>query len=121
MIGDGVAIIPSDDSLLSPFDGTVVKVFDTKHAYILKSNDGVEILIHIGIDTVSLNGKGFENKVSNGQCIKKGNLISKIDFKFISDKKLSTFTPIIFTNMDNFKMEFKFGHVRSGETPISYY
>ena len=121
MIGDGVAIIPSSGHLVSPVDGTIIQVFDTKHAYTLKSDDGVEILIHIGIDTVKLNGEGFDCKVANGQHLKKGDLISEIDFKFISDKKLSTFTPIIFTNMDNFKMEFNFGTVESGKTPISYY
>lgn len=121
MVGDGVAIIPSDGHLVSPVDGTIIHIFDTKHAYTLKSDDGVEILIHIGIDTVKLNGEGFNCKVANGQHLKKGDLISEIDFKLISDKKFSTYSPIIFTNVDNFKMKFNFGPVESGKTPISYY
>ena len=121
MLGDGVSIIPSDGRLVSPFDGVVIQVFDTKHAYTMKSDDGVEILIHIGIDTVKLNGEGFNNKVSNEQHLKKGELISEIDFKFISDKKFPIFTPIIFTNLDDFKMDFNFGTVEAGKTPISYY
>ena len=121
MVGDGLAIIPSDGYLVSPFEGTVIQVFDTKHAYILKSNDGVEILIHIGINTVKLNGQGFENKVSNNQKVKKGDLLSIVDFNFISKQRLSTFTPIIFTNIEQFNMKFNFTQLNCGKTPISYY
>ena len=121
MIGDGISIIPSDGHLVSLFDGMVVRVFDTKHAYVLKSDDGIEVLIHIGIDTVKLNGEGFDNRVSNGQKVKKGDLLSIIDFDFISKQGLPIFTPVIFTNMDQFNMKFNFGSLTRGETPISYY
>lgn len=98
MLGNGYAIKPSDGKVTAPFDGKVVMIFDTLHAIGLKSNDGVEILIHIGIDTVNLKGKPFTAYVSAGDSIKNGQLLLEADLKMIEENGLQTITPVIVTN-----------------------
>ena len=98
MMGQGFAIDPSEGVLISPVDGTVVTVFPTKHAIGLQSNDGREILIHIGLDTVSLNGEGFHSLVKEGDKVKAGQRLMEFDMKFMQDKVPSLITPIIFPN-----------------------
>ena len=101
MLGEGVAVEPSEGKMYAPFDGIVQMVYDTKHALGLLSDSGVELLIHVGIDTVELAGKFFDVKVSNGQKIKKGELLMKIDLDGIKGMGYRTVTPIIITNTDN--------------------
>ncbi len=120
MLGDGVAIIPSNGVLVSPFDCTVSQIFDTKHAYVLKSEFDLDVLIHIGIDTVKLNGEGFENKVSASQKLSKGDVISNFDLDFLSKNGCPLHTPIIFTNMEKFKIEFNYGSMVHGQTVLCY-
>jgi sugar PTS system EIIA component len=99
MIGDGFAIIPTNGSVVSPVDGEVISVFPTKHAVSIKSNGGREILIHVGLETVGLNGEGFTAFVSDGQNVQKGQKLLEADFQFIKDKVPSIITPVIFTNL----------------------
>ncbi len=121
LLGEGVSIIPSDGKLVAPFDCSVEQIFDSLHAYALKSNDGLEILIHVGIDTVNLNGQGFDNKVKLNQKLKSGDLISNINIDFIESKGYSLHTPIVIMNHENFKFDFKFGKVIANVTNIIEY
>ena len=121
LLGEGVAIIPSDGRLVSPVDCVVDQIFDTLHAYVLKTSDNLEILIHIGINTVDLKGDGFDNKVSQGQKLKCGDLISLVDINYISEKGYQIYTPIVFTNSKDFNFDLKFGKVEAGVTEIVSY
>ncbi|WP_170008543.1 beta-glucoside-specific PTS transporter subunit IIABC [Bacillus fonticola] len=97
-MGQGLAIEPSDNKLYAPFDGTIVMVAPTKHAVGLRSQFGVELLVHIGLDTVTLEGKPFTLKVEDGAKFKKGDLLVEFDKEFIQSKGLKTITPVIVTN-----------------------
>ncbi|MEM5010392.1 PTS sugar transporter subunit IIA [Niallia taxi] len=99
MMGDGAAIDPTNGTLISPVDGQVVNIFPTKHAISLMDNNGREILIHVGLDTVTLKGEGFTSHVEDGQKVKQGQKLMDIDFEAIKDKVPSIITPIIFTNL----------------------
>lgn len=100
MIGDGFAIKPTNDYIVSPIQGEVVLVFPTKHAIGLKNKDGIEIMIHVGMDTVNENGKGFEVFVNVGDKVKKGTTLIKIDREYLSNKGYDLTTPCIITNMN---------------------
>lgn len=95
MMGDGVAIIPSDNKLYSPVEGEVLKIFDSKHAVIFKSNLGSNILVHVGLETVGLEGKPFNLKVKEGDKVTKKDIIMEVDFDYIKANNLVTITPIV--------------------------
>ncbi|MFZ7176955.1 sucrose-specific PTS transporter subunit IIBC [Streptococcus hyovaginalis] len=97
-MGNGIAVKPSDNTVYSPVDGTIQIAFETGHAYGIKSNDGAEILIHIGIDTVSMDGKGFDQKVTANQTVKKGDVLGTFDLNEIAAAGLDSTTMIIVTN-----------------------
>ncbi|MDG5473897.1 glucose-specific PTS transporter subunit IIBC [Jeotgalibacillus sp. ET6] len=101
MMGDGFAIIPSEGEVYSPVDGKIVNVSPTKHAIGLESDSGREVLIHFGIDTVKLNGEGFNTHVSEGDIVKAGDLLLTVDLEAVKAKVPSIMTPIIFTNLIN--------------------
>ncbi len=101
-IGKGIAVQPNNDEIHAPFDGEVVSVFPTKHAIGLKSDNGVELLIHLGINTVNLKGKYFEVKVEVGQKVKQGDLLETFDVDKIKAAGYDTVVPIIVTNANNF-------------------
>lgn len=101
MLGQGIAIIPSEGNLYAPFDGKVNLVFDTKHAIGLENAAGAEMLIHIGLETVNLNGKYFTPKVKVGDAVKKGDLLVAFDLNEIK-KEYETVTPVLITNADSF-------------------
>ncbi|MCC8097176.1 MAG: PTS glucose transporter subunit IIA [Eubacterium sp.] len=103
MLGRGAAVEPSDEKVYAPFDGEVTMVYDTKHALGLMSKGGVELLIHIGLDTVNLEGKCFNIKVKNGQKIKTGDLLATADLKGIKNAGYRTVTPVIVTNSDDYE------------------
>nr|WP_081472483.1 PTS system trehalose-specific EIIBC component [Ornithinibacillus scapharcae] len=103
MMGDGIAIEPIDGVVVAPFDGEVIQVFPTKHAIGLKGESGIEVLIHIGLETVSLNGEGFETYVSAGDKIKAGDKLVTFDVDFIRKNAKSIVTPIVITNGDQFE------------------
>lgn len=102
MMGDGVAIQPTNGKIAAPFDGKVVTVFPTKHAIGLKSNSGIELMIHIGLNTVELKGKPFTQHVAVGDEVKKGQLLMEADLKAIQDAGYDTTTPLIVTNTKDF-------------------
>ncbi|MFC4076287.1 glucose-specific PTS transporter subunit IIBC [Salinithrix halophila] len=99
MMGDGFAIDPTDGTVVSPVDGKVVNVFPTKHAIGLQGNNGMEILVHVGIDTVQLDGKGFELLVKQDAEVKKGQRLLKVDLDYIKKHAKSAITPVVITNM----------------------
>lgn len=102
LLGDGIAIVPSDGELVAPADAKVEMVFPTKHAIGLTTTDGVELLIHIGIDTVNLEGAGFETFVRQGDQVRKGNILIKFDINKIKEIGYSIDTMIIVSNTNNF-------------------
>lgn len=97
-MGEGFAIEMQDGKVVAPFSGEVMVCFPTGHAYGLKSNDGKEILIHIGMDTVELDGKGFDVKVQAGQKIKQGDVLVSVDIDYVKSQGKSLVTPIVFTD-----------------------
>lgn len=122
ILGDGVGIIPQDDIVVSPVDGKIVQIADTKHAFCITSDDGMDIMIHVGVDTVGLKGEGFECNVSVGQHVKAGEKIGSADIKFIKEKGYPLHTAVLVTNMA-FVDEFIpiYGDVDAGVTKIVEY
>lgn len=104
MMGDGIAIIPQTDKLVSPIDGEVVNVFQTKHAITLRSKEGAEILIHMGLETVNLNGEGFQINVTDGEKISKGKPLATFDIKKMEELGFKIITPIVLLNGDQFEI-----------------
>ncbi|ATO48797.1 MULTISPECIES: PTS sugar transporter subunit IIA [Brevibacillus] len=98
--GDGLAIDPTEGVLVAPVDAKVVHLFNTGHAIGLQTADGAEILMHIGIDTVNLNGEGFSAKVTTGQDVKAGDTLIEFDLDIIKKAGYPAITPIIITNSD---------------------
>lgn len=107
MLGKGLGIIPSEGKVYAPFDGTVEALFGTKHAVGLKSENDIEMLIHIGLDTVKLEGEGFVAHVSQGDKVKKGQLLVEFDINFIQNKGYSVTTPVIISNTQDYLDVFK--------------
>ncbi|UOB78919.1 PTS glucose transporter subunit IIA [Bacillus sp. ZJS3] len=100
MMGDGVAIDPTEGVVVSPVDGEIVQLFHTKHAVGIKAKNGTEILIHVGLETVKMEGEGFEAHVSEGQAVKAGDKLISFDLELIREKAKSIITPIVITNTD---------------------
>jgi sugar PTS system EIIA component len=99
-MGDGVAIIPSNGRLMAPFDGIVLHLVSTKHAIIVQHDSGLQLLLHFGLNTVRLKGKGFIAHVANGDRIHAGQLMLEIDLDYIKSLGYSTWTPIVVANED---------------------
>lgn len=100
MIGDGIAIEPDEGVVVSPVDGEIVQFFPTKHAVGLETKSGLEILIHIGMDTVALNGEGFEGFVQQGDRVKAGDKLVTFNLEQIRERAESIISPIVITNFD---------------------
>ncbi len=103
VVGKGVAIIPAEGKLYSPVNGVVQTVFPTRHAYGIISDSGVEILMHIGLDTVNLQGKYFESKVKDGQAVKAGELLAEFNLEEIKNLGYDTSTEVIITNSKDYE------------------
>ncbi|MEH7107691.1 MULTISPECIES: N-acetylglucosamine-specific PTS transporter subunit IIBC [Bacillaceae] len=117
MMGDGFGILPSKGLVVSPVNGEIVSVFPTKHAIGIKSEQGYEILIHVGLDTVNLNGEGFELSVKEGQKVTKGQELLKFDIEKIKVAVPSIVTPVVFTNLTKLNIK-KRGKAAQGEKGI---
>ncbi|MDY0407504.1 PTS glucose transporter subunit IIA [Virgibacillus soli] len=116
MMGEGAAIIPSEGKVVAPISGKIVQVPESKHAIGLESDNGTEILIHVGLETVALKGEGFEVKVSTGDTVTVGQSLIEFDLEYIRKEAKDIVTPIIITNS---KPEEKDYHVTSDVTAIA--
>lgn len=112
-LGQGIAIIPSEGKVTAPFDGTIVLLFPTKHAVGLMSDNGCEVLIHIGMDTVKLEGKYFEAHVKQGDKVKKGDLLISFDKDAILNEGYSLDTPVLITNTKDYLEIISIDHDKS--------
>lgn len=117
MMGDGATVIPWEGLVTAPCDATISFIFDTNHAIGLELEDGVEVLIHVGINTVALKGQGFQALVEEGDQVKKGQPLLRFDLDYIRENATSTSSPVLFTSMeDNQRLRLlKAGHVSQGE------
>jgi PTS system glucose-specific IIA component len=103
MVGDGVAIIPTSSKFTAPIDGIVSKIFPTNHAYSIKSKNDLEVMVHIGLDTVTLEGKGFTRIAQEGDEVKSGDVIIEVDLDYIKEYAKDIVTPIIISDESKVK------------------
>lgn len=120
IMGEGVAVIPYGEILCSPIDGVIDQIFETKHAIIIKSKKGTNILIHVGMDTVTLEGQPFEVLISQGKKVKSGDPIMKVNFELIKEKGLSIITPVVIIDESQSKVieNIVYGNASKNETTI---
>ena len=115
VLGDGFAVIPSEGKIYAQADGEISMVFDTLHAVTMTTSQGTELLIHIGLDTVTLKGEPFISHVSGGQQVKKGDLLLEADLEKIKSAGLDTITPVLICNTDDYN---KINLIKEGEVSI---
>lgn len=114
MVGDGVAVIPVSNVFTSPIDGVVSKIFSTNHAYSIKSSKDLEVMVHIGLETVALEGRGFTRVAHEGDEVKAGDVIIEVDLAYIRDHAKDIITPIIISDGSDVKtIEKNFAIVKS--------
>ena len=116
MAGDGLAIIPNGDTFTAPIDGVITKIFSTNHAFSIKSKDDLEVLVHIGLETVALKGEGFERLANEGDKVKAGDPIIKVDLEYIKAHAKDIVTPILISDESKVKhIEKKSNMVKNGD------
>lgn len=120
VLGDGLAVIPSEGKIYSPVDGEISSIAETKHAYGFTSADGLEVLVHFGLETVSLKGEGFTPHVQEGDKVKTGDLVAEVDVELLKSKGLNLITPVLVCDgADGMTMETASGAVKRGEPVIT--
>ncbi len=119
-VGDGVAVKPTDKTVVAPAAGTVVKIFNTNHAFCLETENGAEIVVHMGIDTVALGGKGFMRLVEEGAKVVAGQPVLELDLDFLNANARSMISPVVCSNSDDYSALVlqATGHVVAGQTPL---
>ena len=116
MVGDGVAVMPISNQFTAPIDGVVTKIFSTNHAYSIKSDKDLEVMVHIGLETVALNGEGFTRIAKEGNAVKVGDVIIEADLAYIKAHAKDIITPIIISNESDVKeIEKKYAIVKEGD------
>lgn len=119
MMGDGLAIIPAEGKIYSPVNGEIIMVSATKHAYGILADDGTELLIHFGLETVELNGEGFNVLVKSGDKVKVGDIISEVDYEKLKEKNINMITPVLICNgSEDQKINCTYGNVEKGKDVI---
>lgn len=121
IMGKGVAIVPNDDKVLAPASGTVTVTYDSKHAYGIKTDDGAEVLIHLGIDTVDLNGKYFTTNVKKGDRVSQGDLLGTFDIKELKDNNYDPTVMLVITNTNDYASveRLKIENVQAGDKVVA--
>lgn len=114
MMGEGAAVMPNGGNLVAPVNGKVIQVAPTKHAIGLLAEDGTEILIHVGLETVALNGEGFKPAVKEGDKVSVGQLLMEVDWDYISEHAASTVTPIVITNSQDSGKQYSLSEEKTG-------
>jgi len=119
ILGDGIAVIPKDGKILSPVDGELISVADSLHAFSFVSEDGISVLVHVGLETVSLKGKGFKVHVKSGDKVKKGDLIAEVDLSYLKKMNINPVTPVVICDIpENSTVKYSSGEAEAGETPV---
>lgn len=119
IVGDGIAIRPTGDTIVAPVNGTIGKIFETNHAFSIESEEGLELFVHFGIDTVELKGEGFTRIAQEGQTVKVGDPIIKFDLELLEAKAKSVLTPVVISNMDEISnLSKNSGEVVRGESVV---
>ena len=104
LLGPGIAIVPSNGTVVSPIDGTIATVMDTKHAVCIQGEDGLELIVHAGLDTVELNGKYYQTYKEIGDQVKAGDVLLEFDLEEIAKVGYDVTTPIVITNLGDYKI-----------------
>jgi len=116
LVGDGVAIVPVSNVFTAPIDGTITKIFSTNHAYSIRSSKDLEVMVHIGLDTVDLNGAGFKRLAKEGDTVVCGDAIIKVDLDALREYAKDIVTPIIISDESDVKsIEKNLNIVKSGD------
>ena len=122
LLGVGLAIEPASDRILSPAAGRIESVSETAHAYSILTDDGLDLLVHVGIDTVRLGGEGFSPAVKAGDRVKAGDLLVRVDLALLSDRGLPTVIPVLVTNPERLSSHaLVTGDVKGGESAVMRY
>lgn len=122
VLGDGAAVILESGQIVSPVHGILVSIADTRHAYGIEGADGLQLLVHIGINTVELNGSGFDCKVKEGQKLKPGDVMCEVDISLLKQHGYPLHTPVLITNPEDFShIEIKSAHASGSDTVIIEY
>lgn len=104
LLGSGIAIVPSNGTVVSPINGTIATVMDTKHAVCIQGEDGLELIVHAGLDTVELNGKYYQTYKEIGDQVKAGDVLLEFDLEEITKAGYDVTTPIVITNLGDYKI-----------------
>ena len=104
LLGPGIAIVPSNGTVVSPINGTIATVMDTKHAVCIQGEDGLELIVHAGLDTVELNGKYYQTYKEIGDQVKAGDVLLEFDLEEITNAGYDVTTPIVITNLGDYKI-----------------
>ncbi|SFV66765.1 PTS system, glucose-specific IIA component [hydrothermal vent metagenome] len=114
--GDGMAIVPLSGTVVAPIDGVVSRIFPTNHAFLISKKNGIEVMVHIGLDTVELKGEGFERLVEEGAKVSSGTPIISVDLDYLESRGKKIVTPVLINCEKNIKIEkHKIGTIREGE------
>ena len=117
LMGDGFAVELTEGDVKAPVSGVIAAAFPTGHAFGIKMKEGMEVLLHIGVDTVNLQGKGFDVKVKEGDAVKQGDLLVKVDIDYVKSQGKSIYSPVIFTGGQKIDL-LKTGAVTAGDGQI---
>lgn len=122
ILGDGSAVIPENGAIYSPIDGEIMDITDSKHAFCITGNDGTEMLLHVGIDTVKLKGEGFCVNIVSGDRVKAGMKIAEVDLEVLKKNNINPHTPVVLTEAQNYKItQVHEGNVQGGRDVLFLY
>jgi PTS system N-acetylglucosamine-specific IIC component len=119
-VGEGLAIRPTGKLVLAPADGVIAKIFNTNHAFALIADNGAELIVHIGLDTVKLGGKGFARLLEQGSRVKAGDAVLELDLEYLTANAVSIISPVVVSNVEQFDgvIDFAVGQVEAGKTAL---